>query len=256
MKKIHELLSRPAVTVVLFILAAALLAGSSVTGALAALNNKSTEYYSDVKIPTVGVKLVENGKTVSDGGAILTDLLGSDSVLIPGKKYSEELKIQNSSTDTPAFVRVTIYKYWKDASGKVYMNGTKDLDTSKIVLDLASGGKWLLEYDPTNTNHGESQERAVLYYSEILAPGATTTAFLNGITIDDSIINQAHWKKQSVTGGTILTVYYDYDGYSFCLDVKVDAVQTHNAEQAVASAWGNNVKVVGDTLQIVKEGGA
>lgn len=248
MKKIHELLSRPAVTVVLFILAAALLAGSSITGARAALNNISTAYDSNVKMPTIGVKLVENGTEVGNGGAILTDLLGSDNVLVPGKKYSEELKIKNSSMDTPAFVRVTIYKYWKDASGKVYTNGTKDLDTSMIVLDLANDGNWLIETEPATSTSGE---RTVLYYSGILDAGATTaTPFLKGITIDEAIINKAQWSKQSVTGGTILTVIYDYDGYSFCLDVKVDAVQTHNAEAAIRSAWGNNVTVSGDTLQV------
>ena len=246
MKKIHELLSRPAVTVVLFILAAALLAGSSITGARAALNNISTAYDSNVKMPTVGVKLVENGTEVGNGGAILTDLLGSDNVLVPGKKYSEELKIKND-TSTPIFTRVTIYKYWKDASGKVYMNGTKDLDTSMIVLDLATDSNWLIETEPATSTSGE---RTVLYYKDILPAGETTSAFLNGITIDESIINKAHWEKQTVTDGTVLTVIYDYDGYSFCLDVKVDAVQTHNAESAVRSAWGNNVTVSGDTLQV------
>lgn len=247
MKKIHELLSRPAVTVVLFILAAALLAGSSITGARAALNNYSTAYDSNVKMPTVGVKLVENGTEVGNGGAILTDLLGSDNVLVPGKKYSEELKIKNA-TSTPIFTRVTIYKYWKDASGKVYTNGTKDLDTSMIVLDLATDSNWLIETEPATSTSGE---RTVLYYSGILGDGETTaTPFLNGITIDEAIINKAQWTKQTVSDGTILTVIYDYDGYSFCLDVKVDAVQTHNAEAAIRSAWGNNVTVSGDTLQV------
>ena len=31
---------------------------------------------------------------------------------------------------------------------------------------------------------------------------------------------------------------YEYDNYKFIVDVEVDAVQTHNAKDAIKSAWG------------------
>ena len=36
--------------------------------------------------------------------------------------------------------------------------------------------------------------------------------------------------------------YYIYDGGSFYVDVKVDAVQTHNSESAIKGAWGIEAK--------------
>ena len=39
-------------------------------------------------------------------------------------------------------------------------------------------------------------------------------------------------------GLTTITTTYEYDGASFVLEATVDAVQTHNAEDAIKSAWG------------------
>ena len=43
---------------------------------------------------------------------------------------------------------------------------------------------------------------------------------------------------------------YDYDGAQFCIEAKVDAVQEHNAEDAVWSAWGKRVTVDNGTLSL------
>ena len=39
-------------------------------------------------------------------------------------------------------------------------------------------------------------------------------------------------------GKTTHTYTYDYDGYTFRVKVSAEAVQTHNAADAVKSAWG------------------
>ena len=46
--------------------------------------------------------------------------------------------------------------------------------------------------------------------------------------------------KQEGNYTTILTTY-DYDGVKFQIEVEVDAVQEHNAEDAIWSAWGKRV---------------
>ena len=44
---------------------------------------------------------------------------------------------------------------------------------------------------------------------------------------------------------------YDYDGASFVVEAEVDAVQTHNARDAIKSAWGVDVEVAVDgTLRL------
>ena len=39
---------------------------------------------------------------------------------------------------------------------------------------------------------------------------------------------------------TVIRTTYIYNGNRFCIDVIVDSVQDHNAEQAKISAWGVN----------------
>ena len=43
---------------------------------------------------------------------------------------------------------------------------------------------------------------------------------------------------------------YKYDGYSFNLEAEVNAVQTHNAAEAIKSAWGVDVNVSADGQSI------
>lgn len=44
---------------------------------------------------------------------------------------------------------------------------------------------------------------------------------------------------------------YDYDGISFQIEVEVDAVQEHNAEDAIWSAWGKRVVFHDGVLSLV-----
>jgi hypothetical protein len=45
--------------------------------------------------------------------------------------------------------------------------------------------------------------------------------------------------------GNTITTTYKYDGVEFHVDVEVDAVQTHNAEDAIRSAWGVEASSLG-----------
>ena len=51
---------------------------------------------------------------------------------------------------------------------------------------------------------------------------------------------------------TTITTTYDYDGVSFRIEVEVDAVQEHNAEDAIWSAWGKRVTVNDGILSLVE----
>ena len=42
---------------------------------------------------------------------------------------------------------------------------------------------------------------------------------------------------------TTITTTYEYDGAQFVLEASVDAVQTHNAQSAIKSAWGVDVGI-------------
>ena len=70
----------------------------------------------------------------------------------------------------------------------------------------------------------------------------STPALSDTIRINPSIAKDV---TKHVDGYTI-TYTYKYDGYTFHVDAEVDAVQTHNAKDAIKSAWGVDVNVSDD----------
>ena len=68
--------------------------------------------------------------------------------------------------------------------------------------------------------------------------------------IDNMVATKATQTSETKNGYTTITTVYDYDGVSFCVDAKVDAVQEHNAEDAIWSAWGRRVKINNGVLSL------
>lgn len=249
MKKIRDFITSPAATLTAFVLAVALLLFSSVGGARAALAYYSETYRTQVQMQDIGVTLVENGANVSwrdydtndrDGswdeniGPLLSKMLKKDEKLKVGARYPEELAVHNSGTISQ-YVRVSIYKYWLDAEG----NKMRDLSPDLIDLHLTNigGGGWLEDEEAS------TPERTVLYYSRLLASDETSPLFADSIAIDGMVASKVTQTSETKDGFTTITTNYDYNGVQFCLEAKVDAVQDHNAQDAIWSAWGRRVRV-------------
>ena len=124
-----------------------------------------------------------------------------------------------------------VYRYWVDESGK-----KTDVSPELIQLDLTENG-WILD------EKASTPERMVLYYNQILPEGQMSEAFADGLTIDTAITKNV--TQTTVTEGnkTTITTSFNYKGLEFRLETEVDAVQTHNAEDAIKSAWGVDVAV-------------
>jgi len=224
--------------------AALLLVGSTVGSTRAALTYYSENYSAQMNMQSIGVSLLENDKVVSSRdyvsnnewkgtsqGTLLTNLLGKDETFTPGKKYNEAISVKNSGTiDT--FVRVIITKSWQDEEGNKYTNLSPDL----IELNFLTDNGWQIAKDQSTT------ERTVLYYTKAVAAGDSTPALSDTIRIKPSIAKDV---TKHVDGNTI-TYTYKYNGYTFHIDAEVDAVQTHNAKDAIKSAWGVDVNVSDD----------
>ena len=224
--------------------AALLLVGSTVGSTRAALTYYSENYSAQMNMQSIGVSLLENDKVVSSRdyvsnnewkgtsqGTLLTNLLGKDETFTPGKKYNEAISVKNSGTiDT--FVRVIITKSWQDEEGNKYTNLSPDL----IELNFLTDNGWQIAKDQSTT------ERTVLYYTKAVAAGDSTPALSDTIRIKPSIAKDV---TKHVDGNTI-TYTYKYNGYTFHIDAEVDAVQTHNANDAIKSAWGVDVNVSDD----------
>ena len=258
MKSIIKWLKSPAATMVGFVIAAGLLLFSSIGGVRAALGDPSDYYGAQVSMKEIGVSLLENEKIVSyrdfekageynngefteETGALLTTMLedAGDTKLIPGKKYKEELSIQNTG-DIDQYARVTIYKYWKTKESDNF-NTEKNTTVSPALIhvELANlGSSWILDRDSI------TPERVVLYYNKKLDAGSDPTpVFTKSVMIDGLVVTKVRQYETPVEGGTKITTEYDYSGRTFVLEATVDAVQDHHAEDAIKSAWGINATV-------------
>ena len=239
--------SFPKVTVLLLAAAAVLLVGSGVGSARAALTYYSENYAAQVSMSSIGVTLLENGERVSsrdyrdDGewsettGELLTNMLGEGEKFTPGKSYQEKLSVENSG-NIDAFVRVIITKSWQDADG----NKNTTLSPDLIELNYLTDNGWAIAEDQS------TPERTVLYYTKAVGVGESTPALSDTLRINQSIASEV---TKTVKDNTI-TYSYQYDGYTFHVDAEVDAVQTHNAKDAIKSAWGVDVNVSEDETEI------
>lgn len=226
--------------------AALLLVGSTVGSTRAALTYYSENYSAQMNMQSIGVSLLENDKVVSSRdyvsndewkgtseGELLTNLLGKDDTFTPGKKYEETISVQNSG-NIDTFVRVIITKSWQDKESKKNTELSPDL----IELNFLTDNGWQIAADQSTT------ERTVLYYSNAVTAGDTTPALSDTIRINPSIASDV--TKHVSEDGRSITYTYKYDGYTFHIDAEVDAVQTHNAKDAIKSAWGVDVNVSDD----------
>lgn len=263
MKKKKNIWIRPAL---LFSLSAVLLLLSTVGSTRAALTYYSADYAVQVEIKSIGVSLLENNRVVSyrnyaetgsnefvEGGTGLlknesgeSDRFGAgegQEKLIPGKMYDEKLSVRNTGA-IDEYVRVVVTRSWQDADGKK----ATDLDPGLIGLSL--DGQDLDEFTEKNgwikdtKAAGSDHERTVLYYTHPVASQAQTPAICDTLCLDGALLDEYETKPTEKPG--VVKTTYKYNGYMFVLEAEVDAVQTHNAEDAIKSAWGVDVNIAPD----------
>lgn len=213
--------------------AALLLVFSAASSSRAALTYYSENYSAELQMFDIGVTLLENGNEVSwrnyarkddewqeGGGELLSHLLEGENggKVQPGRAYEEKLSVRNSGF-IDEYVRVIIYRYWEDKDG----NRVTDMPPALIDLGL-SGGGWIEDAS------AGTEERTVLYYTGIVPAGQQTPALSDTLTIKEetAVMLEGH------------------EGIRFVLEAEVNAVQTHNAEDAIKSAWGVDASIGAD----------
>lgn len=193
----------------------------------------------------IGTSIVENGNVVAnrdytsddswegtESGALFSNMTEEIDNFKLGKRYSYEISVKNSG-DIDTYVRMIIKKTIQDA------NGDKDTTISPELIELEfSNEDWIIAEDQS------TPERTVCYYKKILEMGSTTPNLINSIKVDNSI-GKISTEKLVTDENGYETIEVGYAGAekSFKLDMEVDAVQTHNAADAIKSAWGVNVTV-------------
>ena len=286
MKHARKSDKRVIVAYAVMILAAVLFvttAVSMIRNANAELNIISDEYEPDFEMYHIGVTLNENDNPIAwrnyqqnvgenegdttDGNWHVngeTSLFAELENVKPGVEYDEVLTVSNSGT-IDEYVRVTIYKYWlaEEEQGPNSKNASDSKDTSLnpayIILNLINldAEHWILD------EAYSTDERTVLYYAYPLTKSdgeyfdeenGTTVPFADKMMLDPEIATFYYQERVEENDFTTVTNYYLYDGKQFCVDIQVDGVQTHHADEAIQSAWGRKVNWNSKTGKISLKG--
>lgn len=244
-------------TTALFAAAILMLAVAGVSFTSAVLNIFSDEYNATLNVAEqMKVTILEGtGDDVTDAGeseAVLKafkDENGEDILIDPGKVYDETLAAKNDSS-RPMYVRMIVRKYWMDQDGNkgTFLDGDLDLDPEMIRLAYGEED-YNSEYWIRNEDEHTS-ESDTYYYKTILTD--TTEPLFDGVSIDPAIVDAYDVQEtEEEEGITVLTYTYDYDGCKVCLEVEAQAVQTHNAEDAIKSVWGVDATISGDSIESI-----
>lgn len=217
----------------LFALAVFLLLGSTVGSSRAALSYYSENYQARIQTSNIGAVLTENEK--ESDGKLMAHIRSEESLenICPGRVYEERIGVCNTGS-IDAYVRVILYRYWEDEDG----NKRTDLPPELIRLNLTGSG-WVEDLSAS------TEERMVLYYTDILKAGEHTPNLSDSLTIDPAVLSYVTKEIKEENGYVTVTTAYDYDRIQFVLKAETDAVQTHNAADAVRSAWGVNISTDG-----------
>lgn len=218
-----------------------LLASGGFMGVMAVPSVQSDEIVSSFGMADEAVVLVENGEALSGSeeqeATLNLDHFDKDSdgniMIKPGKFYREVLMARNASTHDQ-YVRLIIRKYWAGETGK-------DPTLTPDMIGISIGDGW------KKSTVESTDETAVLYFTEKLAAGTTSPAAVKGITVSDKVMDAVNINKESQKVGnkTIYTYEYAFDGCAMVIEAELQAVQTHNADEALISVWGNDAPKAG-----------
>ena len=266
MKKRQKMSKR---TTLLLVAALLLISVGTFTGVKAAPEIQSNLYRAHFYLNHLQVHLLENGKDVCggknnlDGDAKVSGVLAanlgykSDSELgsiEPGMIYDEVIEAENGpyerGQETSEFVRMTIRKYWvvtengkvvptQNAAGKTVPKKTTDLTPDQIRL-LYNGSE---ECNPAwqEVEKERTYESRTYIYKNLLKGNTKTEPIFNQLQIDKSVADIKEVRldpEQSKDNRKVYTVLYQYDGYAFYIEAEVQAIQTHNVQDAIRSQWG------------------
>lgn len=177
---------------------------------------------------TLECSLVENGTVKNDGDAILTTLSG----LKPGPLYNDSIQVKNIGSYS-AYVRVSITKSWLETS-----SGNTVFGLSKSLIKTNnSNSDWILDTSESNSSV------SVYYYKYPLTENSLTTNVIDSIQVLDGANAYIEYTTQDANGNKTTTLRRKSDGYTARISIEVDAVQSHNGEEAILGAWGKSVSI-------------
>ena len=251
-------------TVVLLLATLVMLIAGSVLSTKAVLTYFSEDYISDFELDHLQVHLIENGKDVCHNkndddtvhgtytnkkkykGNLVEDLgytnkehykdvagykIGTPGTVEPGKTYKEEISAKNGQ-NINQYVRLTVRKYW-------VKDGKKNTKLSPSMIKLTYNGSAYNKVAWQKNAKEHTEESDTYYLSKMLPKKKASDLLFNELTIDGSVADKAHMTKHENKEGnkTVITYTYDYNDYTFYIEANVQAIQTHNVNDAIGSLW-------------------
>ena len=271
-------------TLALLAATAVLLGSGSYTGTRAALQYFSEDYRGGFELQHLQVHLLENGEDVCHGantkytvhrtdgsnptkqdkyvgnlveymgyknddhsGNTAAYQVGKPGEVIPGKKYEERIAARNGS-DINEYVRLTVKKYWVDS------DKNKDTKMDPELIKLSYGGKAYNSSAWAVNSKEHSAESDTYYLRNMLSGGETSADLFDTLQIDAAVYDLGDVKTTTThtdTNKTVITYEYDYDDFTFYIEADVQAIQTHNVNDAIGSLWGvSNVSAGNGTVTV------
>ena len=271
-------------TLALLAATAVLLGSGSYTGTRAALQYFSEDYRGGFELEHLQVHLLENGDDVCHGantkytvhrtdgsnptkqdkyvgnlveymgysnddhsGNSAAYQVGKPGEVIPGKKYEERIAARNGS-DINEYVRLTVKKYWVDS------DKNKDTRMDPELIKLSYGGKAYNSSAWAINEKEHTKESDTYYLRNMLSGGETSADLFDTLQIDAAVYDLGDVKTTTThtdTNKTVITYKYDYDDFTFYIEADVQAIQTHNVNDAIGSLWGvNNVRASNGTVTV------
>lgn len=255
---LKRVLRNPKVLAAVTVLSVGLILFGGINGIAAAPSIQSRWFGGQLELDDIDVMLLERSSSDKEAQQVhghMDDEVDRSDGFRPGllnklvpegeefefdKAYTEELSVKNAlnkrnniggadgqggSKLIKEYVRVTVYRYWETKQEDGSYKKNPNLDPSKIQIAWANDSKWKL--DPA----AHTQERDVLYYDKILYPNEVSSKLTDTVTISSDVKRDPSYK-----------------GARPVIWAEVDAIQTHNAKEAMMSAWGvNNLISVNST---------
>ncbi len=227
-------------TVALFAAAMVLLGSGGVLGTRAVPAIQSATFGNEIVLDGMNVQLLNDGKEVGAKNVTEDKLFTgiTDEKIAPGKKYDSKVSVKNTGAANE-YVRVVVRKYWTDNKGK---NTTVDPSLIELEPAAPSGYSWKAVV--------KTPEETIYYLNNQIAGGATVDLF-KSVRINEKVATNGRIiyddpQKEGTT--TTINYRYEYEGLKFNVEAEVQAVQTHNAAQAIKSVWGVDASETGMNL--------
>ena len=152
------------------------------------------------------------------------------------------------------YVRLTVRKYWVDSKG----NKNTSMDPELIKLTYGSKAYNSGAWQKNDAEH--TAESDTYYLTNMLKGNATSPLLFDTLQIDTKVYQLGN-KETTTTRKTpenpgegevqVITYKYDYDDFTFYIEADVQAIQTHNVNDAIGSLWGvNNVSAANGTVTV------